>query len=146
MWLKAKEAIMNSSKESSIYIGCDSLCTPKKNIAEYSTVIILHIDSKHGCKVFHNKISMPDYGVLPTRLMTEVGLAIDAFYAIEEAVNGRKLEIHLDVNSDPKYASNVVTKEAIGWVRGLGLEARIKPYSFAASTAADHCVRPGTTV
>lgn len=137
---------MNSSKESSIYIGCDSLCIPKKKIAEYSTVIILHINSKHGCKVFHNKVRMPDYGNLRSRLMTEVGLALEAFYAIEEAVNGRKLEIHLDVNPDPIHASNIVTKEALGWVRGLGLEAKIKPESFAASTAADHCVRPGNTV
>ena len=141
MWLKAKEAIAASSKESAIYIGCDSLCHPKKKIAEYSTVIILHMDSKHGCKVFHNKVRLPDYGILPTRLMTEVGFAIEAFHAIEDVVDGRKLEIHIDVNSDPKHASNIVTKEALGWVRGLGLEAKIKPESFAASTAADHCVR-----
>jgi hypothetical protein len=141
MWLKAKEAIMNSSKESAIYIGCDSLCNPKKNVAEYSTVIILHVDSKHGCKVFHNKVRMPDYGNMRMRLLTEVGFALEAFYAIEEVVGSRKLELHIDVNPDPKHASNIVTKEALGWVRGLGLEAKIKPDSFAASTAADHCVR-----
>jgi hypothetical protein len=141
MWLKAKEAIMNSSKESAIYIGCDSLCSPKKKIAEYSTVIVLHVDSKHGCKVFHNKVRLPDYGNMRSRLMTEVGLALEAFYAVEEVIGKRKLEIHLDVNPDPIHASNVVTKEALGWVRGLGLEAKIKPDSFAASTAADHCVR-----
>jgi predicted RNase H-related nuclease YkuK (DUF458 family) len=73
--------------------------------------------------------------------MTEVSLALEAFYAVEEAIGKRKLEIHLDVNPDPIHASNVVTKEALGWVRGLGLEAKIKPESFAASTAADHCVR-----
>jgi len=84
---------------------------------------------------------MPDYGNMRMRLLTEVGLALEAFYAVEEAIGGRKLEIHLDVNPDPKHASNIVTKEALGWVRGLGLEAKIKPDSFAASTAADHCVR-----
>lgn len=141
MWSKAKEAISKSSRESSIYIGCDSLRIPKRNIAEFSTVIVLHVDSKHGCKVFHNKVSIPDYGNMRMRLLSEVGLALEAFYAIEEVVEGRKLEIHLDVNPDPKHASNIVTKEALGWVRGLGLEARIKPDSFAASTAADHCVR-----
>ena len=141
MWLKAKEAIRGSSKESAIYIGCDSLRKAKKNTAEFSTVIVLHMDSKHGCKVFHNKVVIPDYGNMRMRLLTEVGLALEAFYSIEDAIDGRKLEIHLDVNPDPKHASNIVTKEALGWVRGLGLEARIKPDSFAASTAADHCVR-----
>ncbi len=33
-------------------------------------------------------------------------------------------------------------KEALGWVRGsLGLDAKIKPSSFAATHAADHAVR-----
>ena len=84
---------------------------------------------------------MPDYGNMRMRLLTEVGFALEAFYAIEEVVGSRKLELHIDVNPDPKHASNIVTKEALGWVRGLGLEAKIKPESFAASTAADHCVR-----
>ena len=141
MWSNARKAIMESSKESSIYIGCDSLRIPAKNKADFSTVIILHMDSKHGCKVFHNKVTIPDYGQMRTRLLTEVQYALEAFYAIEDIVGSRKLEIHLDVNPDPRHASNVVTKEALGWVRGLGLEARIKPNSFAASTAADHCVR-----
>lgn len=132
---------MESSRESSIYIGCDSLCIPKKKVAQYSTVIVLHMDSKHGCKVFHNKVTLPDYGNLRQRLMTEVSLAVEAFDAIQDVVNNRHLELHLDVNPDPVHASNIVTKEALGWVRGLGLEAKIKPDSFAASTAADHFVR-----
>jgi predicted RNase H-related nuclease YkuK (DUF458 family) len=75
------------------------------------------------------------------RLLTEVQYALEAYYAIEDIIDDRRLEIHIDVNPDPKYASNVVTNEALGWVRGLGLQARIKPDSFAATTAADHCVR-----
>lgn len=141
MWSKAKEAIRNSSQESSIYIGCDSRRIPSKKKALFSTVIVLHKDSKRGCAVFHNQIALPDYGQLRPRLMTETQLAIEAFTAIEDVIGNRKLEIHLDVNSDPKHASNVVAAEALGWVRSLGIQARIKPDSFAATTAADHCVR-----
>lgn len=141
MWSKAKKAISESSAESSIYIGCDSLRVPAKHSATFSTVIVLHVDSNKGCKVFHNNISMPDFGNIRTRLLTEVQLALEAFYAIEDVVQGRNLEVHLDVNPDPKYASNVVTSEALGWVRGLGLRAKIKPEGFAASTAADHFVK-----
>lgn len=141
MWLAARKAILESSEASSIYIGCDSRCMPKKKKAEFSTVIVLHKDSKHGCSVFHNKVTIPDYGQLRVRLLTEVQLALEAFEAIEDVVGNRKLEIHLDVNPDPRHASNVVTREALGWVQSLGIQARIKPDSFAASTAADHFVR-----
>lgn len=141
MWSEAKEAIRNSSAESSIYIGCDSRRIPAKKKALFSTVIVLHKDSKRGCSVFHNQVTLPDYGQMRSRLMTETQLALEAFSAIENVIGSRKLEIHLDVNPDPKYASNVVAAEALGWVRSLGLQARIKPYSFAATTAADHCVR-----
>ena len=141
MWLKARDAIVASSLESAIYIGCDSLRIPAKNKAVFSTVIVLHRDSKHGCNIFHNQVTIPDYGQMRPRLLMEVHYALEAFYAIEDIVGNRRLEIHLDVNPDPRHASNVVTNEALGWVRGLGIEARIKPDSFAATTAADHFVR-----
>lgn len=141
MWSKARQAIIESSQQSSIYIGCDSLRLPKKNKADFSTVIILHRDSRHGCQLFHNKVTIPDYGQMGPRLMMEVQYALQAFYAIEDVVGNRRLEVHLDVNPDPRFASNKVTSEALGWVRGLGIEAKIKPDSFAATTAADHFVR-----
>jgi hypothetical protein len=141
MWLKAREAIIDSSSSSAIYIGCDSRRVASKKKALYSTVIVLHKDSCRGCNVFHNQVTLPDYGQMRPRLMTEVQMALEAFYAIEDVVGDRKLEIHLDVNPDPIHASNAVTAEALGWVRSLGIEAKIKPDSFAATTAADHCVR-----
>jgi uncharacterized protein len=141
MWSTARDAIIASSPESAIYIGCDSLRIPAKNKAVFSTVIVLHKDSKHGCNIFHNKVTIPDYGQMRPRLLMEVQYALEAFYAIEDIVGDRRLEIHLDVNPDPRHASNLVTSEALGWVRGLGIEARIKPESFAATTAADHFVR-----
>ena len=141
MWSKARKAILESSQESSVYIGCDSLRLPTKNKAIFSTVVVLHRDSKRGCNIFHNQVTIPDYGQMRPRLLMEVQYALDAFFAIEDTVGSRRLELHIDVNPDPRHASNVVTSEALGWVRGLGIQAKIKPYSFAATTAADHFVR-----
>lgn len=140
MWSEAKEAIRKSSSQSSVYIGCDSLVLPNGNV-DYSTVIVLHRNSKNGCKVFHNSVRQRDFGNLRARLMTEVQYALEAFHEIAEVLGKRKLEIHLDINPDPRYASNVVTAEAIGWVRSLGLVAKVKPHSFAATSAADHFVK-----
>jgi len=100
------------------------------------------MDSKRGCKLFHNSVDMPDYGNLRQRLLNEVMYAIEAATEIIDHLGDRHLEIHLDVNPDPKHKSSVAVKEALGYVKGtLGLDAKIKPASFAATHAADHAVR-----
>lgn len=140
----ARAAILESSQNSSVYIGADSI-RHKKNgqwYAKYSTVIVVHMDSKRGCKLFHNSVDMPDYGNLRQRLLNEVMYAIEAATEIIDHLGDRHLEIHLDVNPDPKHKSSVAVKEALGYVKGtLGLDAKIKPASFAATHAADHAVR-----
>lgn len=149
-WTKAREAILNCSESSSIYIGCDSLVRGKSKsgtkIIDYSVVIIVHKDSRHGCQIFHKHYRELDYSSsakkgMRQRLMSEVQYALAAYSEIEDTIGGRHVEVHLDVNSDAKHASNTVTNEALGWVRGMGIEARIKPDGFAATHAADHCVR-----
>lgn len=141
---EAKQAILDSSKESSVYIGCDSIRFKKNKIwyAKYSTVIIVHMDSKKGCRLFHESVDLPDYGNLKQRLLTEVQYAVATATEIIEVLGERHMEIHLDINPDPKHKSSVAVKEALGWVKGsLNMDAKIKPSSFAATHAADHAVR-----
>ena len=144
MYDEAREAILNSSETSSVYIGCDSIRFRKKDqwYAKYSTVIIVHMDSKKGCRLFHESVDMPDYGNLKQRLLMEVQLAVTAATEIIDVLGDRHMEVHLDINPDPRHKSNVAVKEALGWVKGsLNLDAKIKPLSFAATHAADHAVR-----
>lgn len=140
----AKSAISLSSKQSSIYIGCDSIVYKKNNrwMAKYSTVIVLHKDSKHGCQIFHTSIDMEDFKNLKQRLLNEVNFATMAATDILDVLDGRFLSIHLDINSDPNHKSNVAVKEAVGWVMGMfGFKPEIKPAAWAASHAADYAVR-----
>ena len=145
----AREAIKNSSETSTIYIGADSVRYKKgqnkdgsdKWFARYATVIIVHKDSCHGCQVFHNIEVIPDYGQIRTRMLQEVQYSIEAADAIIDILGKRKLEIHIDVNPDPKFASNVACSEAAGWVMGMGYTHKIKDQAWAASTAADYCAR-----
>ena len=141
---QAKQAILDSSPESSVYIGCDSIRFKKNKMwyAKYSTVIIVHKDSKRGCKLFHESVDMPDFGNLKQRLLNEVQMAVMAATEIVDVLGDRHMEIHLDINPNPKHKSSVAVKEALGWVKGsLGIDAKIKPSSFAATHAADHAVR-----
>jgi predicted RNase H-related nuclease YkuK (DUF458 family) len=144
MFDEAKKAIIESSDTSTIYVGADSIRYKKNKEwwAKYSTVIILHKDSKHGCQLWHNSVDMRDYGNLRQRMITEAGFAIQAATEIIDVVGDRKLEIHLDINPDPKHKSSIAIKEALGYVKGTtGLDAKVKPEAFAATHAADHMVR-----
>lgn len=144
MYEDARQAILDSSPQSSVYVGCDSIRYKRGGqwYAKYSTCIIVHMDSKKGCRLFHESVDMPDYGNLKQRLLTEVQLVVAAATEIIDVLGDRHMEVHLDINPNPQHKSNVAVKEALGWVRGsLGLDAKIKPASFAATHAADHAVR-----
>lgn len=144
MYENAVLAIIDSSTSSSVYVGADSIRFKRdgKWYARYSTVIILHIDTKHGCKIFHNTEVLPDYGNLKQRLLNEVRYAIDAAMAVIDYIEDRHFEIHLDLNPDPKHKSHIAVSEALGWVKGAtGFDAIVKPDSFASSHCADHAVR-----
>eukprot|EP00457_Paulinella_chromatophora_P007219 gb/GEZN01007240.1/.p1 GENE.gb/GEZN01007240.1/~~gb/GEZN01007240.1/.p1 ORF type:complete len:290 (-),score=24.84 gb/GEZN01007240.1/:552-1421(-) len=141
MFDRAREAIKASSPASSVYIGCDSLQYRKGNNfrARYSTVIVLHLDSKHGCQLFHKTVDLRDYDNLRQRLLNEVMYAIEAANHVMDVIGERKLEIHLDINSDARHKSNLALKEATGYVRGiLNIVPKFKPDAFAATSAADH--------
>jgi len=111
---KAKQAILDSSPSSSVYIGCDSIRFRKNKMwyAKYSTVVIVHMDSKKGCRLFHESVDMPDYGNLKQRLLMEVQMAVAAATEIVDILGERRMEIHLDINPDPKHKSSVAVKEA----------------------------------
>ena len=141
---KAKQAILDSSQQSSVYIGCDSIRFRKNKqwYAKYSTVVIVHVDTNKGGRIFHTSVDMPDYGNLKQRLLMEVQLAVSTATEIIDVIGDRHFEIHLDINPNPNHKSSVAVKEALGWVKGsLGMDAKIKPHSFAATHAADHVVR-----
>ena len=149
-WIaKAKTAIEESSNESSIYVGCDSVRYKNKKghwMARYATVIVLHKDSRHGAMIYHGSTELPDYGEktqgLRQRLMNEVSFAISTVMEILDSVGERHLEIHLDINQQDIHKSSIAMKEAMGYVKGtLGFDAKLKPYGWAATHAADHAVR-----
>ena len=142
---KAKAAIAASSKESSIYVGGDSIRFKKHGrwFARYATVVIIHIDSCRGGKIFHFADVQPDYGNMVVRLQTEVMYTVNLVMELLEVIGDRHMEIHLDLNKSPKHKSFAAVQQALGYVRGMvpGVDVRIKPDAFAASHAADHCVR-----
>lgn len=144
MFDRAIEAIINSSDASSIYVGCDSIRfkTGERWFAKYTTVVIVHMDSKHGAKIFYEDDVQPDYGNIKMRMLSEAQYSIAAAERIAPFKGKRHMEIHLDINGKEVHKSNTALKEAMAYVRGMtGMVAKYKPNAWAASRAADQCVK-----
>jgi predicted RNase H-related nuclease YkuK (DUF458 family) len=135
-------------KSTKIYVGCDSIRYVKDGIqfARYATVAIVHMNGKNGCRVFKNITRERDYDANEKRpklrLMNEVMKVCELYNQIYPYVDEYDIEIHLDINTDPKHNSSNVAQQAAGYVLGVtGIQPRLKPDSWAASFGADGVVR-----
>lgn len=141
---EVKAYISNSSRLSKIYIGCDSerFRYDEKWYADYAAVVVIHIDGKHGCKIFGSVTREPDFdrkvGRPALRLMNEAYKVQELYNELRDVIGNRFCEIHLDINPDQRYGSSCVVTQAIGYIIGTcNIEPKIKPHAFAASIAAD---------
>jgi uncharacterized protein len=136
---EVREAIKNSSKESSIYVGCDSQ-NYKKNTT-FGIAIVIHIDSSKGGKLFVEISKTERMKSMRQRLLKEVELAVMTSLELIDVIGDRYFEVHLDVNPNPKHKSNIVCKEAIGYANGQGLNCKIKPEAWCSTHCGDHVAR-----
>lgn len=141
---EVKQYIRNCSAESKIYIGADSERFKDKGkwFADYATVVVVHIDGKHGAKIFGEVTREQDYDYKPgrpsLRLMNEVAKVAELYFRLAAAIGDRPVEIHLDINPDERYGSSCVVTQAIGYIMGTcNMKPKIKPNAFAASCCAD---------
>ncbi len=133
---KIKDYIRNTSDHTSIYVGCDSRQTSGSTL--FVIVIVIHIDSNKGAKVFFEVRKERKISSLRERLMREVDYAVLTALNIMDAVGDRPFEVHLDINPDENFRSSIVVKEAVGYVMAQGLKPVLKPHSIAAYAVADY--------
>lgn len=136
--------IKNSDPQSKIYIGADSERFKKGESwwATYCVAVVVHYAGNKGCKVFGDVVTEIDYDQRKdkpfNRMMNEVYKAADMFLKIEEAIEDRHCEVHLDINSDEMHGSSCALSAAIGYIRGTcHLTPKVKPDAPVASICAD---------
>lgn len=141
---EVKEFIQAQSKETKIYVGCDSerFRIGKDWWADYILAIVVHIDGKHGCKLFGEVVRERDYDQKVNRpryrLMNEAYKLSELYLKLADVLVDRDVEVHLDINPDEHHGSSCVLNEAIGYIRGTcNVVPLVKPRAFAASYAAD---------
>ena len=141
------ELLLTLSPDTKVYLGCDSVRFNRNGrwYARYATVAIVHMNGKHGCKIFNNISVEPDYDLKKNRpkvrMMNEVMKVCQLYTQLAPFIDEFDIEIHLDINTDPKHGSNCAASEAAGYVLGMtGIEPKLKPESWAASFGADAVV------
>ena len=125
---EVKTFIEAQTPETKIYLGCDSERFRIDNVwyADYILAIVVHIDGKHGCKLFGEVVRERDYDQKQNRpsyrLMNEVYKVSELYLKLSEVLVDRDVEVHLDINPDEEHGSNCVINQAIGYIRGTTLQ------------------------
>ena len=141
---KVSEFINAQTPETRIYLGCDSERIKIDGVwyADYILAIVVHINGNNGCRLFGEVQRERVWDVKPgkpaMRLMTEVYKVSELYLKLAEVLEGRHVEVHLDINPDEQYGSSCVISQAVGYIKGTcNVIPFVKPEAFAASYAAD---------
>jgi len=141
---EVKAFIESQSPATRIYIGGDSerFTIGEDWYADYTLAIVVHINGNNGCKIFGEVQRERDWDSKKDRprmrLMTEVYKIAELYLKLQDVLEDRLVEVHLDINPDEMYGSSCVVNEAVGYIRGMcNVVPFVKPQAFAASYAAD---------
>jgi predicted RNase H-related nuclease YkuK (DUF458 family) len=141
---EVRDFIMAQSPETKVYIGGDSerFLIGKDWYADYTLVVVVHINGNNGCKIFGEVQRERDWDQKRDRprmrLMNEVYKIAELYTKLHDVLEDRELEVHLDINPDEMHGSSCVINEAVGFIKGMcNVVPMVKPKAFAASYAAD---------
>lgn len=139
-----RDFIKQQGPNTRIYLGADSERFKQNRVwwAEYTTVCVVHIDGRHGCRIFGEIDRERDYDQRADRpsmrLMNEVYKVSELFQRLAPVLADREVSIHLDINPDEAHGSSCVVQQAIGYIRGTcNVIPMVKPNAWAASYCAD---------
>lgn len=132
-----------------ISVGTDSQRDGRKY--KFATVILISVKEDLGNGVLKGKggkmidatYHLPVHGKnkegVNERMLIEVGKSIEIAFEISPVLetHGIKMEIHADINADPRWESNKALSHAVGYILGMGYEFKIKPDAWAASYGGD---------
>lgn len=138
------ELLAQHNEHTKVYFGCDSTRFKFKGqwYAEFTSVVVVHKDGCHGCRIFHQTDRERDFDQKASRpfnrMMNEAYRVSGLFLEFQEVVSDYHVEVHLDINQDDIHGSSVAVKAASGYVQGTtNIVPILKPSAYAASYAAD---------
>ena len=145
---EVKSFITKQGPDTKVYLGADSERMRIDGVwyADYALAVVVHIDGRHGCKIFGFVDRELDYDHKKSkpamRLMTEVYKVSALFQEMQDVLEDRHVEVHLDLNKSEIHGSSCVVQQAIGYIKGTcNMTPMVKPDAPAASFCADRLKR-----
>ena len=145
---EVKEFLASQGPDTKVYLGADSERIRVDGVwyADYALAVVVHIDGRHGCKIFGFVDRELDYDHKKSkpamRLMTEVYKVSDLFQELADVLEDFHVEVHLDLNKSDEFGSSCVVQQAIGYIKGTcNMTPMVKPDAPAASFCADRLKR-----
>lgn len=123
-----------------VYIGTDSQV--KRGVVEFASVIVFLREHKGGF-MFITRDKITYRLSIKERMLIEVQKSIDIAHQLCPLLDlyHVDLEVHVDINTNPSFESNIALKEAMGYIMGMGFQFRAKPESFASTNCANKMVQ-----
>ncbi|RAJ10806.1 hypothetical protein LX64_00413 [Chitinophaga skermanii] len=122
-----------------VCIGTDSQV--KGADTEFATVIVFLREGHGGFMFIHNDRTKDKYTV-KERMLVEVAKSIEIAYELCDLFTEYDvdMEVHVDINTNPQFKSNLALHEAVGYILGMGFAFKAKPEAFASSSCANKVV------
>jgi len=129
-----------SGNKLKVCIGTDSQV--KGLATDFATVIVFLREKKGAFMYIHQERTYEKMSI-KRRMLSEVQRSIGIAYELCPLLDRYKigLEVHADINTDPKFKSNEALHEAMGYILGMGFVFRAKPEAFASSSCANKIVQ-----
>jgi len=123
-----------------VCIGTDSQV--KGLVTDFATVIVFLREKKGACMFIHQERTKEKMSI-KGRMLAEVHRSISIAYELCTLLDKYDigLEVHADINTDPKFKSNQALHEAMGYILGMGFVFKAKPEAFASSACANKMVQ-----
>src|SRR5690554_23953 len=123
-----------------VCIGTDSQV--KGLVTDFATVIVF-LREKKGAFMFIHQERTRERMSIKRRMLSEVQRSIAIAYDLCGMLDKYDigLEVHADINTNPKFKSNQALHEAMGYILGMGFVFKAKPEAFASSACANKMVQ-----
>ena len=108
---------------------------------EFATVVLLLRKGKGGYMYISAEKSRQRM-TIKERMLNEVSRSIEIAYHLCSLFDAYKteLEVHADINTNPRFGSNAALSEAMGYILSMGFTFKAKPDAVAASCCANKVV------
>jgi predicted RNase H-related nuclease YkuK (DUF458 family) len=134
-----------------VSVGTDSQKSGK-NTYKFATVILITTSEDLGGEIsvgrggiivattYYHEFKARNKELVNERMVFEVSKSVEVAYEIAPLLDLYEvpLEIHADINPDPRHESNKALQQAVGYILGMGYEFKVKPESYCASHCADN--------